>query len=430
MFRTRVDADDSVPWKPQKNSSHGAPPASAIADGRRANRPLHRVAGTVLVLVLSSWRLSARALWTDRPQFCGTCHEMRPYVTAWAQGPHRGVWCVDCHVGKSYPARMAHKFAALQEVVAHFSGTTEFPRRDPTEHSRSGLPACHTTVTPRSPHPASTTRVTSARRRARRAMRTPGTTARGPRSRMAGPFNTSGHARRSTGAIATIDHGSANVPGHVTVLCTRCHDLKQTGCPACHTPPAGHFKPASRHAPLLQPVPRAGTKWTFAHPDRTDCQTCHSHRRSTSSRERQAPARCWTCHKQPGNSWAFSHPARRSTAPAATRCPRSTSPRPQHRSSPARSVTFSRVSRGRSPTRAPAPTARAATRRRRITRSGQCSQCHHQTGVSFAFSHPAARTAWHPRPSVQRMPPQRLYAASCTCHVEGRRLAECGPTDR
>jgi hypothetical protein len=42
---------------------------------------------------------AAAASATDQPSFCGSaCHEMGPYHVAWANGPHRNVACVECHV--------------------------------------------------------------------------------------------------------------------------------------------------------------------------------------------------------------------------------------------------------------------------------------------------------------------------------------------
>ncbi len=53
---------------------------------------------------------------TEAPAFCNTCHEMEPYYTAWDEGPHSGVDCVDCHVDAGISARLSHKIVALGEV--------------------------------------------------------------------------------------------------------------------------------------------------------------------------------------------------------------------------------------------------------------------------------------------------------------------------
>lgn len=68
------------------------------------------------------------AIYTERPAFCPTCHEMRPYYDAWVTGRHSSTACVDCHVDPGVVAHGLHKFVALQEVVHHLQGDTDFPR--------------------------------------------------------------------------------------------------------------------------------------------------------------------------------------------------------------------------------------------------------------------------------------------------------------
>ncbi len=70
----------------------------------------------ILLAVVLAALFVGTALATDRPQFCPSCHEMQPYYDAWANGPHKDVWCIDCHVPEGMPARFAHKFVALTEV--------------------------------------------------------------------------------------------------------------------------------------------------------------------------------------------------------------------------------------------------------------------------------------------------------------------------
>ncbi len=96
-------------------------------------RPGHSAGWMVLWVAVGFTVLAsifvASALYTDRPAFCGSCHEMVPYVNAWAGGPHADVSCIECHVARGLPARLSHKFIALGEVRSHLLGDTLFPRQ-------------------------------------------------------------------------------------------------------------------------------------------------------------------------------------------------------------------------------------------------------------------------------------------------------------
>jgi hypothetical protein len=340
------------------------------APGSRGSGTRWAILTAIGVVLLAALFVSA-SLYTDEPQFCGWCHEMKPYHAAWAAGAHRNVWCVDCHVSRDLPPRFAHKFAALQEVAAHFSGDTTFPRAKVPVVPNSNCQSCHASVTVKNLkgfdhalhaskgscqacHPATGHTVTAEALRA------------------VGAFNPSVRQPVFSTGIASVGHGVANVPGHVKVACTRCHNLAQTGCSTCH-------KPKHKARGACQICHQAGPKWTFSHPQNLpQCQKCHP----TPDKHFKPVARtltpCTDCHRQkPGSTWAFTHMG------SSADC-QSCHARPAKHS------------------------------------AGQCSQCHHKQGDSWAFAHPST-----PAPHgiggkpCKSCHPTTFTDYSCTCHGGG-----------
>ncbi len=111
----------------------------------------YTVIGVVAVVVLGVAFLGI-ANATDKPGFCGSaCHEMGPYHSAWSNGPHKDVACVQCHVDWGQTARLTHKFEAMKEVAAHVSGDTSFPREMPANVPDSRCVRCHDKIDPAIP---------------------------------------------------------------------------------------------------------------------------------------------------------------------------------------------------------------------------------------------------------------------------------------
>jgi nitrate/TMAO reductase-like tetraheme cytochrome c subunit len=354
------------------------------------------------------------ALWTDRPEFCGTCHEMRPYVDAWASGPHKNVWCVDCHIGKSYAARFAHKFVALQEVVGHFSGDTNFPLAKPPTMADKDCSTCHAQVTPKLVASGFSHSLHESKAACQACHADTGHTVTQKALTAVGAYNATLVRVSFGGATASVGKGTANVSNHVKIACTRCHDLKKTGCPACHTYSAKHFKPVSGALPACTVCHKAGSKWAFTHPTKAECETCH-----TPSAKHFKPASgkltpCSQCHTQPGKSWAFSHPqppvdcTNCHAVPAKHFQPASGQLKPcsQCHARPGVSWKFSHPgARADCQSCHTPPTGHSA---------GQCSQCHHKTGVSFAFVHPSTGA------------PHGIGGRSCVaCHPNGYTTHKC-----
>ena len=78
---------------------------------------------------------------TSTPQFCGSCHEIKPAVVAWRSSTHTNnaagvvVDCMDCHLPPpqdTFNFFFAKTTHGLKDVVAHFIGE-EYDRQKARE---------------------------------------------------------------------------------------------------------------------------------------------------------------------------------------------------------------------------------------------------------------------------------------------------------
>jgi predicted CXXCH cytochrome family protein len=60
---------------------------------------------------------------SSTPNFCGTCHVMKPYYQSWKDSKHNGIACVECHIPPGITAEFRKKYEALSMVVRYFTGT-------------------------------------------------------------------------------------------------------------------------------------------------------------------------------------------------------------------------------------------------------------------------------------------------------------------
>lgn len=216
---------------------------------------------------------------TDASAFCNTCHEMQPYHTAWTEGGHKAdAQCIDCHVDAGFLPRLGHKFIALGEVWSHLTGNTDFPRPVPAVVPDRRCVGCHPTVKTTSLPATFAHELHAKQGPCQMCHARTGHNVTAEALQAAGiysPKNAALRAIPATTAVAAAGAGKANVPGHVPVVCSECHDMAATGCPACHKPP---HEPRGNctlcHAP--------GPKFTFAHPatqmenwQSIPCKKCH-----------------------------------------------------------------------------------------------------------------------------------------------------------
>jgi nitrate/TMAO reductase-like tetraheme cytochrome c subunit len=60
---------------------------------------------------------------SSTPDFCGTCHIMKPYYASWQQSKHNQIACVECHIAPGLTSEIRKKFEAVSMVAKYFTGT-------------------------------------------------------------------------------------------------------------------------------------------------------------------------------------------------------------------------------------------------------------------------------------------------------------------
>ena len=141
-----------------ESTEHDAVPAAMPELPTR--RPRRSRGGSLLWLAVGMVVLGsafvAAALYTDRSEYCSSCHEMVPYGVR-MEGDPLGRPVHRCHVEAGLADRFAHKFVALGEVRAHFTGDTKFPRPKPPVIPQDRCTRCHPSSARLSPRTASRT---------------------------------------------------------------------------------------------------------------------------------------------------------------------------------------------------------------------------------------------------------------------------------
>ena len=372
----------------------------------RSNRLAASLIGSGVVLIVGAVAFLGIAKATDQPSFCGsTCHEMGPYHAAWSVGVHKDVACVECHVDAGQKARLTHKFDAMGEVVAHFSGKARFPLAVPPSVPNTRCERCHPNVDPKvtgfSHAKHANNRMCSECHATAGHEVSPGALLEAGILNRSALYRNVRAVSQETSRVV-IDGGAADLAGHKTVVCSRCHIMSQTLCSTCHTPRhAARGECSLCHLPAEKFVfthPISGVDCTMCHkpptphPTATDCTRCHQkpgvswayeHTRGLTCTDCHTPptlagatkykhrdGTCTLCHTKPGVTWAFSHPAN------GARCLKCHQPPANHH-------------------------------------SGTCATCHRNAAVSWAFSHPSILstcTSCHARPA-------KMPAGQCsTCH--------------
>lgn len=76
------------------------------------------VAGVVLFLFSTTTFLKV----TSQPQFCSSCHIMRPFIAAWENSSHKDVDCMKCHAHEGLTGYIETKFTALSMLANYATG--------------------------------------------------------------------------------------------------------------------------------------------------------------------------------------------------------------------------------------------------------------------------------------------------------------------
>jgi nitrate/TMAO reductase-like tetraheme cytochrome c subunit len=84
-----------------------------------------RVATFVLAIVVAFGLVAVLGFVqvSSTPQFCGTCHIMKPYYESWKHSSHGRIACVECHISPGVTAEIRKKYEALSMVAKYFTGT-------------------------------------------------------------------------------------------------------------------------------------------------------------------------------------------------------------------------------------------------------------------------------------------------------------------
>lgn len=386
-----------APEEPAASADH-----SARGHILRRLKPSTIAVAVVAMIAIAASAFVAVAQATDSPGFCGSaCHEMSPYHEAWARGAHKGVACVECHIDSNPLARLTHKAQALQEVADHVKGAPKFPLAKAPDVPDSRCLRCHATIADKV---AGFSHANHAKHGSCvKCHADAGHNVATLALEQAGILDVAyRHAVEPT-TSALPGSGSADIPGHISVGCSSCHDMAAMKCVDCHAPNPTHGSRPTDCATCHTP----GPKFVFTHPARTDCASCHTPPKILKPPHSWKGA-CGLCHLSgPGIDWKFTHPqlltcgdchtppSSHSWAGACASC---------HQAGPGKSFAFTH------PARSDCETCHV---RPANHRSGECTTCHRNRGVSWAFSHPSSSATCsdcHSRPSGHRS------GACQTCH--------------
>lgn len=224
------------------------------------------VPGFVIAFGLVSAVLAIQV--TSTPNFCGTCHIMRPYYQTWSQSKHHNVPCVECHISPGVGAELRKKVEALNMVVKYLTaawGTNPWAQVDDAACLR-----CHERRLLEGKAPYGVAR-----------------------------FDHEPHLGEAYEGLklrCTSCHQHTIKSEHISVsggTCALCHVRGQlvnpgkTPCTTCHEPPDGLVKT------------QAGTRFDhrFVSRQGLDCMLCHG--RVTRGSGEVPPERCLTCHNDP-----------------------------------------------------------------------------------------------------------------------------------
>lgn len=256
--------------------------------------PWSLIWGGVAIVVLAA--LAGSIVYTERPSFCPTCHEMRPYYAAWQSGGHATrAWCVDCHVDPGVFARILHKPLELREVWDHFFADPRFPNYSvDVPNVRCTRDGCHPTVAARSNSTFSHAQHAT-RAKCQQCHATAGHVVTLAALQAEGTLKAAATTPPVPGGLVP-----SAAAGHKPVSCQKCHDQANMKCSQCHQAP---HEPRGECSACHQP----GANFTFVHGAKgSDCSQCHA-----------PPANhfgpdCSACHSPdvPFKNTVFNHPAR------------------------------------------------------------------------------------------------------------------------
>lgn len=87
-----------------------------------------RVLAALGVLVFLLLLSAGTAGWyTSRPEFCNSCHIMKPYYKSWQESTHKDVPCTECHFAPGFGGKLRGKMLGLVQLAKYVT-SSEGPR--------------------------------------------------------------------------------------------------------------------------------------------------------------------------------------------------------------------------------------------------------------------------------------------------------------
>jgi len=80
------------------------------------------IIGFIIIFVFSVIFLVGSIVYTERPEFCKSCHLMVPYYDAWKNSPHKDVNCLECHYEPNLKAHFKGKIDGLVQMIDYITG--------------------------------------------------------------------------------------------------------------------------------------------------------------------------------------------------------------------------------------------------------------------------------------------------------------------
>lgn len=97
---------------------------------------------TALAIVLLGILALAGMHYTSQPNFCASCHQIKPQVVSWSVGPHKDVTCLKCHADPGTFGYVKRKIGGLNEV--YLQVTNQIPDKIVARFNPATCIACHT----------------------------------------------------------------------------------------------------------------------------------------------------------------------------------------------------------------------------------------------------------------------------------------------
>jgi len=137
-------------WLERRRRARGRTPSQLHWPRIDLNDPIHRRAAvftfalTMANIVIVSLAAYRGVEYMDSPQFCGqVCHTvMKPEFTAYQDGAHSRVTCVQCHIGAGASWFARSKVSGMRQVLAVTFHTYSRPIPEPVRNLRPARDTC------------------------------------------------------------------------------------------------------------------------------------------------------------------------------------------------------------------------------------------------------------------------------------------------